>query len=102
MDAYNNSMAIKSATMQSMPVINYSNLSLPNQATSPTIDYQQLKLKALEQQAAFQNYSIQQMEKSDEVLRKNSLENNTAQAYTEPSTLEYQYNPAYNPSSEVK
>lgn len=98
MNTYNNAMATKNAIAQLMPVIDYSNANLPNQATYTAIDYQQLRINALKQEADLQNYSLQQMKKNDEMLRKNSWENNNAPAYTEQSPQEYKYNPAYNPS----
>jgi len=102
MNTYNNANAFRNSVQQAMPVIDYSNTNLPSQATYPSIDYQKMRVNAMRQAADYQNYTMQQMKKNDDMMRQYTWEDDTAPAFVEPDPGQYKYNPAYTPSFKEK
>jgi len=77
MNTYNTANAYKDSFSQAMPVVNYGIPNLPSAANYPAIDYQNMTVKMLSQKADFNNYALEEMKKNDEMMSKNTWENNS-------------------------
>lgn len=82
MNAYNAVNAYKNAVSQSIPLVNPGDPNLPTNVMLTSIDYQELSIKMLNQQAELKEYSYREKEKNDKLTRENTWENNSSPAYS--------------------
>lgn len=97
MNTYSTANAYQNSSWQTGQQAKFVTPNLPSMATYPSIDYQNMTVKMLDQRADFNNYALDEMKKSDEALSKNTWGKDTCPIPATPP-LSDKFSPAYNES----